>query len=259
MFATAGQSGGSIYEKTAPLSDINFAPGIGTPVLTDADSAAINNATSTKQNVTGATGLVVLATNEETSQYWTYYEPLSEQAGAVPVANAGPDQTVGTHRDVTLDATGSSGATTYHWEQVSGTTVTLSDPASTRPAFTAPPDPDTLLFRVTVSTTNGSSTDDVTISVVNTPIASAGPDQTVNTNSGVTLDATGSFTGGSPLAVYLWQQTSGDTTVLLSDPLATKPEFTAPPDPDTLVFRVSVTTPNGSSTDDVTIHVVAPK
>ena len=262
MFATAVQTGGSIYEKTAPLSNINFAPGVGTPVLTDADSAAINNATSTKQNVTSATGLVVLATNDVTNEYWTHYDPLGGQAGAVPVADAGPDQTVGTDRDVTLDATGStvggSAQATYHWDQVSGTSVTLSDPESAQPSFTASPDPDTLVFRVTVSTTNQSSTDDVTINVLNSPTANAGPDQTVNTNSDVTLDATGSFTGGSPLPLYLWQQISGDT-VLLSDPLATKPEFTAPPNPDTLVFRVTVTTLDGSSTDDVTIHVVAPK
>ena len=173
MFASSGQSGGSIYEKTAPLSNINFPPGLGTPVLTDADSAAINDATSTKQNVTGTTGLVVLAGNESTLQYWTHYDDLG-----------GPS--------------------------------------------------------------------------VGSPIADAGPDQTVNTNSHVTLDASGSSNGGSPIVVYLWQQISGNT-VVLSDPLATKPEFTAPAAPETLVFRVTVTTPNGSSTDEVTIHVVAPK
>ncbi|HEX2575797.1 MAG TPA: DNRLRE domain-containing protein [Aquihabitans sp.] len=76
MFATSGQSGGSIYRKVAPLSSLSFAPGKGTPVLTDAAEPDINNATSTKQAVDASTGLVVLATNDTTRRYWTHYDPL---------------------------------------------------------------------------------------------------------------------------------------------------------------------------------------
>ena len=39
MFATAPESGGSIYEKTSPLSSISFTPGLGTPVIKDADGS----------------------------------------------------------------------------------------------------------------------------------------------------------------------------------------------------------------------------
>lgn len=86
MFATRGQSGGPIVEKQAPLSNIDFAPGAGTEVLRDADSGDLNNATSTKQAVDGGTGLVVVATNDSTRQYWTYYDPLGGTPPPPPAA-----------------------------------------------------------------------------------------------------------------------------------------------------------------------------
>lgn len=76
MFAPASQSGGSVYEKTAPLDDLGFVPGRGNAVLTDATSNDINNPTSTKQPVDATTGLLVLATNDSTRQYWTHFDPL---------------------------------------------------------------------------------------------------------------------------------------------------------------------------------------
>lgn len=77
VFATSGQSGGSIYEKTAPLDAISFAPGKGREVLRDEEEPDVNNATTTKQLVTAATGLVVVATNDTTRQYWTHHDPLT--------------------------------------------------------------------------------------------------------------------------------------------------------------------------------------
>jgi hypothetical protein len=37
----------------------------------------MNNATSTKQNVNSTTGLVVLASNDVTDEYWHLHESLS--------------------------------------------------------------------------------------------------------------------------------------------------------------------------------------
>lgn len=42
----------------------------GTPVIRDASSPNLNNATSTKQSVTDATGLIVMASNDVTKRYW---------------------------------------------------------------------------------------------------------------------------------------------------------------------------------------------
>ena len=70
-------SGGTINEKTSSLDAIAFGPGAGTVIINDADAANINDPTSTRQNVHGSTGLVVLAQNATTEQYWHYDLPPS--------------------------------------------------------------------------------------------------------------------------------------------------------------------------------------
>lgn len=72
----SGQSGGDICEKTTPMSPLSFAPGIGTPVLRALRSPALNDVTSTKQNLSAATGLVVLASNATSRAYWWMLQPL---------------------------------------------------------------------------------------------------------------------------------------------------------------------------------------
>jgi hypothetical protein len=71
VFATG--SGGVIYYKKAPLDNISFPAGQGTPFI-KSDTSGINNVTSTKQNITTANGLasagwVALATDSNRT-YW---------------------------------------------------------------------------------------------------------------------------------------------------------------------------------------------
>lgn len=61
---------GTIYMKSAPMSDPVFSSGRGTAIIRDAANANMNNPTTTKQSVTGASGLVVLAGNPSTARYW---------------------------------------------------------------------------------------------------------------------------------------------------------------------------------------------
>lgn len=78
LFATSGATiaGGAIYTKTSPLDSIAFAPGLGTLVMQDGSGLVINNATSTKQNLTAESGLVVLAANVSTAgNYWHHEVP----------------------------------------------------------------------------------------------------------------------------------------------------------------------------------------
>lgn len=72
----SGQSGGDIVEKVTSMDNPSFAPGVGTAVIRDASSAEMNDPTSTKQNVTAATGLVVMANNATTKTYWHADESL---------------------------------------------------------------------------------------------------------------------------------------------------------------------------------------
>jgi hypothetical protein len=44
--------------------------------MKDPTSNNLNNATSTKQDATSATGIVILASNDSTHFYWHNYEPL---------------------------------------------------------------------------------------------------------------------------------------------------------------------------------------
>lgn len=72
-----------------------------------------------------------------------------------PVADAGDDQNVNALDTVMLDGSGSTSAfgysLTYAWTQISGTSVTLSDPTAVKPTFAASSIPDALVFQLVVT------------------------------------------------------------------------------------------------------------
>jgi Ca2+-binding RTX toxin-like protein len=69
MFATAPTGGGTIYYKQTDLDSIPFPSGKGTPFIQSATDTHIDDATSTKQNLKSAPGLVVLASDSESMNY----------------------------------------------------------------------------------------------------------------------------------------------------------------------------------------------
>jgi hypothetical protein len=92
------------------------------------------------------------------------------QAGAPPVANAGPDQSVEPWSTVSLTGAASTGTgLTYAWSQTSGPAVTLSGSGATR-TFAAPPTMagTTHTFSLTVTDGTGlvSTADTVTVTVL---------------------------------------------------------------------------------------------
>ncbi|MBO0729869.1 MAG: PIG-L family deacetylase, partial [Acidimicrobiaceae bacterium] len=88
---------------------------------------------------------------------------------APPTADAGANQVVSTGATVQLDGSASydpGGDPSYKWTQTSGPAVTLSDPTSVQPTFTAPSSATSLTFQLVV--TDGSQSSDpssVTITV----------------------------------------------------------------------------------------------
>ena len=73
---------------------------------------------------------------------------------ALPVAAAGPDQSVVRGSKVTLNGTASTGATTYQWTQVQATgdpAVTLTGATTATPSFTIPAYDKPLTFQLTVT------------------------------------------------------------------------------------------------------------
>lgn len=83
------------------------------------------------------------------------------------------------------------------------------------------------------------------------PVAKAGPNQTVREGSTVTLDGSSSTDLDGEITSYAWQQTAGPS-VTLSDSTAAQPTFTAPSvDADTtLTFQLIVTDDGAASAAD---------
>ena len=134
----------------------------------------------------------------------------------VPVAaDAGPDQEVAEGSTVTLDGSGSQGVgLTYAWRQIAGPAMTLDDPSSTGPSFTAGPvaQDESLEFELTVTDPldpSAQATDTVVVTVrnVNRPPVLSLPDPVTVTATGADgavvtyeVDATDPD-GGEPVVV----------------------------------------------------------
>jgi fibronectin type 3 domain-containing protein len=179
-----------------------------------------------------------------------------------PTANAGTDQSVTEGAVVTLNgssATDPDGLPlSYEWTQISGTSVTLSDPYDVQPTFMVPSvsqNGETLTFQLTVTDSGGlQARDSCNVNVVQitkAPVAEAGPDQTVNQDATVTLDGTGSTDPNGGLLAFSWLQTSGPP-VRLDNPRSAQPRFVADTGgaSSSLAFRLTVTDPVGLSASD---------
>jgi len=186
-----------------------------------------------------------------------------------PMANAGPDQTVDERQLVNLSGSNSTdpddGIASYHWVQIGEPSVILSDPNGQSATFTAP-DVGTagacLSFELTVTDHSGlERTDSCIVNVTwlnETPVANAGPDQTVDGGVVVRLDGTSSIDIDDGIASYLWTQI-GVPKVTLSNPASSQPTFTAPnveQDGASLNFDLTVTDAGGmQKTDSCIVNV----
>jgi PKD repeat protein len=217
MFATSSGSGGSIMEKTTPLNAISFAPGKGTPVITDADGV-VNNASSTKQNLSSATGLVVLAHSSKTV-YFHSFDSLGGGGGPSPPTasfTAAPTSGVA---PLTVQFTDTSSGTVQSraWDFQNDGVV---DSTAATPTFTYAA-PNTYTAKLTVTNSAGSSSTTRTVTV--SPAGGGGSTLTFapthdayvrsaqpNTTSGsdTTLRV---FTGASTTQSYLKFAVSGVT------------------------------------------------
>ena len=223
------------------------------PTFTAPDATGTLTFTLTVTDGAGntATGTVVITVND----------PLT--------ANAGPDQFVMQSVVVTLDGSatrgGMTGSYTYSWA-VAGGAVTLNNPTTAMPTFTARNGE--FVFTLTVDDTVNTATDTVTIIVDSTnPFATIAGDRTrtVLAGSTVSLDGSGSRDTGSGVGVsgigsYLWVQTAGpnvDLTGADTDTLT----FTAPDTETTFGFWLRITDRSGNMDTSlalVTLNVVVP-
>ncbi len=150
--------------------------------------------------------------------------PVSVVVAAVTpmAADAGPDQTVVRGRTVTLDGSGTRGADSLSWRQVSGPAVTLTGAGTARPTFTLPtvplpatpgPNPayavdgSAVVFELTATGPGGTGTDRVTV----TPQAETltGVTARYRTRGEWRLNGTSSLPAGQRVAVVLGPNLTG--------------------------------------------------
>ena len=153
--ATSGQSGGDICEKTTSLNSLSFPGGRGTTVISDTGIADMNDVTSTKQSVSGATGLVVMA-NTSTDFVNTYWHAVRSLGAAAPAAIVGDLAAAPTTGAAPLTVQfadrSTGGPQSWSWDFGDGATSSARNPVHT---YTSP---GTYTVRLTVATTTGRST-----------------------------------------------------------------------------------------------------
>jgi hypothetical protein len=78
LFATSQDGGGDVLRKSSPLTSPTFAAGAGEVAIDDPTAGSVvNYSTASKQSVTSATGLVVIASDDSDRTYWHHWDPLS--------------------------------------------------------------------------------------------------------------------------------------------------------------------------------------
>lgn len=177
----------------------------------------------------------------------------------LPTADAGNDITIDEDENGTLNGSASidpeNQALTYTWLQVSGPSITLSDPNSVQPTFTtgnylADSEAE---FQLTVNDgENNSNVDNVLITIVadnDTPTAEAGDDISTLVNEFVNLDCAGSADPENETITYSWRQISGPQ-VTLSGPTRCSPQLLVPKAADRLVFGLTVNDGVNDSIED---------
>ena len=189
-----------------------------------------------------------------------------------PSAYAGADQTVQAGDTVTLSGTATdddSTNLTYGWTHDSDLDIAFSDAAALNTTFVVPAVNTGIdvTFTLTVSDDTNIVTDSLvvtitavshtdTVSTNSPPDIDAGSDQIVEEGASVTLTGTATDIDGDRLT-YLWNQTAGSPTVVLTGPDTLLPVFTAPAvSSDTeFVFEMTVSDDSDRSTDTVKVTV----
>lgn len=177
------------------------------------------NTASTTVTPSSSTNYIVTVTN---SYGCTAMDNVTVNVNATPIANAGADQTICNGQVTTVTA---SGGSSYLWNTGTGTSSIVVSPTSTT------------TYTVTVTGSNGcTASDNVVVYVNASPVANAGPDQSICTGQSISLTAS----GGSS---YLWN--TGATTASIS----VSPSSTT-------TYTVTVTSGNGCSATDAVIVTV---
>ena len=191
-------SGGAIYEKTSPLNAISFPSGRGTLRILDADSPFVHNVSSTKQNVTNASGIAIARRQRQNAEVLASLRSARRRAtawGAGGGLQRDADERAGT-AEVAFTDTSTGSPTSWSWDFGDGGTSTGQSPPphsySSAGSYTA---------RLTVSNATGSDFTTKTITVT----ASQPPPPTASFTATPT-------SGTAPLSVAFTDTSTGGPT-----------------------------------------------
>ena len=172
-----------------------------------------------------------------------------------PIANAGPDQIVAENHLATLDGSESYDEEninlSYIWTTPIG--ILLNDTTSSIPSFTTPTVDDSVDFIFGLIVSDGelnSDPDSVTITVFHTnvsPVAYAGPDQTIMENELVILDGTGSSDFENVNLSYSW---TAPVNIELDDSTRSMPTFISPEVSDSTFLLFTLIVSDGELESD---------
>jgi PKD repeat protein len=187
---------------------------------------------------TGGTYLVTLTVVDDDGRTDTASQQVvASVKNSLPVAAAGPDQTVRVGDTVTLDGGASSDADgdslSYLWTLTSAppdSSASLSDATAVRPRFVADVAGAYVAQLIVEDGLAASDPDTVTLSSENSaPVADAGSDQTVRAGRRVTLDGSGSSDADGDPLTYAWSLTTlpSGSNASLSSASAVSPHFVA--------------------------------
>ncbi|MYG33035.1 MAG: DUF5011 domain-containing protein [Cenarchaeum sp. SB0677_bin_16] len=231
---------------------------------TGGPAVALSNSTAPAPSFTAPNGTATI-TFELTVSDGTYSDTDTVTIHVVnrpPVANAGPDRTVQSGENMTLNGTASTDADgdilSYSWSVVTGPRISLTNPDNAQVSFVAPTGPVLLGILLTVHDGWDSSQDLVVIDVLRPPnrppISDAGIDQTAGYGKTIQLDGSASHDPDSDTISYVWNQTAG-IAVSLSDHMILHPAFTTPNATTSITFELTVSDGHLAHTDAVTVTV----
>jgi hypothetical protein len=185
----------------------------------------------------------------------SHSDTMTVTVNAIPVANAGADQTVSAGAAVSLggSATDTDGSiVSYAWTQTSGPTVTLSNADSATATFTAPGAAATLVFGLTATDDRGAMhADSATVTVTAIGDPPSAPAIGRHPNNPVALEHGSAMmfvaASGNDLT-YEWRRASGTVVKTSADPFLLITNLNLSENDD--CYYVVISNASGTATSD---------